>query len=143
MSLIAFVIDSIGQLNDMLINDAILIFRKILFCIIRFIPYKLCQFHSYRHFFLQYPSSSTRSKLLGSSRYSLNYQHHISSKFTSLVYFKLATLVHRSPHNADPQYMSSLLHPYMPFYQLRSASLNLLSQPRIKFTLCLSWFSTC
>jgi len=44
----------------------------------------LCQFHSYRHFFSQYPSSSARSKLLGSSRYSLNYQNYISSKFTSL-----------------------------------------------------------
>jgi len=45
---------------------------------------RLCQFHSYRHFFSQYPSSSTRSKLLGSSRYSLNYQNHLGSKFTSL-----------------------------------------------------------
>jgi len=38
---------------------------------------RLCQFHSYPHFFSQYPSSSARSKLLGSSHYSLNYQHHI------------------------------------------------------------------
>jgi len=28
--------------------------------------------------------------------------------------FKLATLVHRSLHNAGPQYLSSLLHPYAP-----------------------------
>jgi len=35
---------------------------------------RLCKFHSYRHFFSQYPSSSSaRSKLLCSSRYSLNY----------------------------------------------------------------------
>jgi len=45
---------------------------------------RLCQFHSYWHFFSHYPSSSARSKLLGSSCYSLNYQHHLSSKFTSL-----------------------------------------------------------
>jgi len=31
--------------------------------------------------------------------------------------------------------MSSLLHPYTPLRQLRSASLNLLSQPRINITL--------
>jgi len=31
--------------------------------------------------------------------------------------FKLATLVHRSLHNAGPQYMSSLLHPYTPSHQ--------------------------
>jgi len=45
---------------------------------------RLCQFHSYGYFFSQYPSSSARSKLLGWSRYSLNYQHHLSSKFPSL-----------------------------------------------------------
>jgi len=49
--------------------------------------------------------------------------------------FKLATLVHRSLHNAGPQYLSSLLHPYTPSRQLRSDSLNLLSQPRINITL--------
>jgi len=49
--------------------------------------------------------------------------------------FKLATLVHRSLHNASPQYMSSLLHPHTPSRQLRSASLNLLSQPHINITL--------
>jgi len=45
---------------------------------------RLCQFQSHQHFFSQYPSSLARSKLLGSSHYSLNYQHHLSSKFTSL-----------------------------------------------------------
>jgi len=51
--------------------------------------------------------------------------------------FKLAktTLVHRSLHNDGPQYLSSLLHPYTPSRQLRSASLNLLSLPRINITL--------
>jgi len=59
--------------------------------------------------------------------------------------FKLATLVHRLLHNATPQYISSLLHPYTPslvclfvcllLHQLRSASHNLLSQPRINITL--------
>jgi len=49
--------------------------------------------------------------------------------------FNLATLVHRSLHNAGPQYLSSLLHPYTPFRQLRSESLNLLSQPRINIAL--------
>jgi len=78
------------------------------------------------------------------SRYSLDYQHHLSSKSTSLTSnsatnkFKFATLVHRSLHNAGPQYLSSLLHPYTPSRHLRSASLNLLSQPQH----C-SWLSTC
>jgi len=45
--------------------------------------------------------------------------------------FKLATLVHRSLHDAGPQYSLSLLHTYTPSRQLRSASLNLLPQPRI------------
>jgi len=44
----------------------------------------LCQVHSYRYFSSQNSSSSARSKMLGSSGYSLNYQHHLSSKFTSL-----------------------------------------------------------
>jgi len=37
--------------------------------------------------------------------------------------FKLATLVHRSLHNAGTQYLSSLLHPYTPSRQLRSTLL--------------------
>jgi len=41
--------------------------------------------------------------------------------------FKLATLVHRSLHNARPQYMSSLLNPYTSSRQLCSASLHLFS----------------
>jgi len=49
--------------------------------------------------------------------------------------FKLATIVHRSLQNAGPQYLSSLLHPYTPSCQLRYASLNLLSQPRINIAL--------
>jgi len=49
--------------------------------------------------------------------------------------FKLAILGHRSLHNADPQYMSSLLHPDSPSRQLRSASLNLLSLPHINIAL--------
>jgi len=35
-------------------------------------------------------------------------------------------------HNACPQYLSSLLHTYTRTRQLRSASLNLLTQPRAK-----------
>jgi len=49
--------------------------------------------------------------------------------------FKLATLVHRFLHHATSQYMSSLLRPYTPTRQLRSASLSLLSQPRINISL--------
>jgi hypothetical protein len=49
--------------------------------------------------------------------------------------YKLATLVYRSLHNACPQYLSALLHSYTPSRQLRSASLNLLSQPRINISL--------
>ena len=49
--------------------------------------------------------------------------------------YKLATIVHRSLHNACPQYLSSLLHTYTPTCQLRSASLNLLSQPRVNIAL--------
>jgi len=65
-----------------------------------------------------------------------------SSKLTSLASnsatntFKLATLIHHSFLNAGPgQYLSSLRHSYMPSRQLRSASLNLLSQPRINIAL--------
>jgi len=54
--------------------------------------------------------------------------------------YKLATIVHRSLHNACPQYLSSLLHAYTPKRQLRSASLNLLSQPRAKIALASSGF---
>jgi len=49
--------------------------------------------------------------------------------------FKLATLLHRSLHNAALQYIASLLHPYTPSRQLRSASLNLLYQPHVSITL--------
>jgi len=45
---------------------------------------RLCHFHSYWYFFWQYTSSSARYKPCASRRYSLNYQHHHSSKFTSL-----------------------------------------------------------
>jgi len=46
--------------------------------------------------------------------------------------YKLATILHRSLHNACPQ---SLLHTYTPTCQLRSASLNLLSQFHAKIAL--------
>jgi len=78
---------------------------------------RLCKFHSYRHFFSQYPSSSLCSKFIGTSRYSLNYQYQLGLKFTSLAsnsalnQFKLATPVHRSLHNAGAQYLTSVLHP--------------------------------
>jgi len=49
--------------------------------------------------------------------------------------FKLATLVHCALHNAGPQYVSSLLHPYTPSCQLCSASLNLPSKSRINIAL--------
>jgi len=54
--------------------------------------------------------------------------------------FKLATLIHCSLHNAGPQYLSSLQHPYTPSRQPRSASLNLLSQRRIIITLATRGF---
>jgi len=54
--------------------------------------------------------------------------------------FKLATLVHRSLHNAGPQYLSYLSHPYTPSRQLRSASLNLLSQSSINIALACRGF---
>jgi len=74
------------------------------------------------------------------------YQNHLSSKVTSLAsnsasnLFWMATLVHRSLHNAAPQYTSSLLHPYT------SASLCLLQSPLpTSYQKCsrLSFFSTC
>jgi len=49
--------------------------------------------------------------------------------------YKLATIVHHFLHNACPKYLSSLLHTYTPTRQLRSASLNFLSQPRAKIAL--------
>jgi len=66
--------------------------------------------------FLLAISSSAGPKLLGSSRtYSTT---NTTSALNSLhwlpiqqrINFKLATLVHRSLHNAAPQYLSSLLH---------------------------------
>jgi len=85
--------------------------------------------------------SSARSKFLGSivtrsttnTISALNLLHWLPIQ--QRINFKLATLVHRSLHNAGPQYLSSLLHPYTPSRQLRSASLNLLSQPRINIAL--------
>jgi len=55
--------------------------------------------------------------------------------------YKLATIVHRSLHNACPQYLSYLLHTYTPTRQLHSTSLNLLSQPRAKMLSPLVVFS--
>jgi len=55
--------------------------------------------------------------------------------FSNEYIYKLATLVHHSLHNAVPQCMSSSLHPYTLSRQLRSASLNLHSQPCINITL--------
>jgi len=49
--------------------------------------------------------------------------------------FKLATHVHRSLYNSGPQFLLSLLHPYTPTRHLRSASLSLLSQPRVNIAL--------
>jgi len=54
--------------------------------------------------------------------------------------YKLATIVHRSLHNACPQYLSSLLHTYTPTRPLHSSSLNLLSQPRAKTALACRGF---
>jgi len=90
---------------------------------------------SVSNFFSQYPSSSVRSKLLAqvvtrsttNTTLALNSLHWLPIQ--QRINFKLATLVHRSLHNAGPQYMSSLLH--TPSRQIRSASLNLLTQPRI------------
>jgi len=75
--------------------------------------------------------------LLGSSRFrsttnttsALNSLHWLPIQ--QRINFKLVTLVHRSLHNAGPQYLSSLLHLYSPSRQFRSAPLNLLSQSRI------------
>jgi len=112
---------------------------------------RLSQFHSYRHFFLQYPSSSARSKLLGSSRYSLNYQHHLSCKFTSLAFNSAMNqfYIGYSCPPFTPQRWPSILvifttslYAIASSCQLRSAFLNLLSQPRINITLA-SVVSTC
>jgi len=71
--------------------------------------------------------STTNTTSALNSLHWLPIQHQIN--------FKLATFVHRSLHNAGPQYSSPLLHPYMPSHQLHSASLNLLSQPHINIAL--------
>jgi len=73
----------------------------------------------------------TRSTNNTTSALNLLQRLHIQQRIN----FKLTTLVHRSLHNASPQYMSSLLHPYTSSRQLGSASLNLLSQPHINITL--------
>jgi len=51
-------------------------------CYCRF-QIRLCQFHSYWHFFSQYLRRV--QNYFGTSRYSLNCQHHPSSKFTLLL----------------------------------------------------------
>jgi len=95
---------------------------------------------------VQYSSPSACSKFLGACCNSLNNQLHFNTKFASLAsdsatnLLKLATIVHRSLHNACPQYLPSLLHTYTPTPQLRSASLNLLSQPRAKIALAFRGF---
>jgi len=71
--------------------------------------------------------STTNTTLALNSLYWLPIQQQIN--------FRLATLVHRPLHNVGPQYLSSLTHPYTPSRQLRSASLTLLSQPRINISL--------
>jgi len=87
------------------------------------------------HFFSQYPSFSARSKLLGSSRYSFN------SIFTSLASNSVTnqfSIGHSCPPfipQRCPSIHVILLQPYTPSSQLHSASLNLLSQPRINITL--------
>jgi len=83
-----------------------------------------------------------RLKLLGKSRYSLNNQHHLGSKFTLLAsnsvtnQFKVATLVHCSLHTTGPQYLSSLLHPYTSSRLLRPTSASI-SSPNLVLTLLL------
>jgi len=72
--------------------------------------------------------------------YSLNYQHHLSSTFTllasnSVILNWLLFSAVLSTTLDNPQYLLSLLHPYTPSRQLRSASLKLLSQPRINIAL--------
>ena len=57
--------------------------------------------------------------------------------------FKLATLVHRSLHNACPQYLSSLLQVYTSTRELRSASLNLLAVPRVNIAFASRGYSAC
>jgi len=57
--------------------------------------------------------------------------------------FKLATLVHRLLHNAGPQYMSSLLHPYMPSRQRSLYVPQSLLPTSYQHYSCPSWFSTC
>jgi len=85
--------------------------------------------------------ASARSKFLGACSNSLNNQLHLALNslhwllIRQRIDYKLATIVHLSLHNACPQYLSSLLHTYTPTRQLRSASLNLLSQPRAKIAL--------
>jgi len=111
---------------------------------------RLCQFHSHRHFFSQFPSSSALLKLLGSSRYSINYENHLSFNFAysnwlpilQQVNFKLPTLVHRSLHNAGSQYLSFTTS----LYAIASASLCLPQSPLptlYQHCSCLLWFPTC
>jgi len=92
-----------------------------------------------------YPSSSARSKFLGTSCNSLTQQptpprlllNFIGFQFgNELILNWLPMHVHRSLHDDCNQYLSSLLlHSYIPSHQLSSASLNLLVQHRIHIAL--------
>ena len=104
---------------------------------------RLCQFSScYRHFSLrnidrlQRVQNSlarvvTRSTTISTS--ALNSLHW--PPIRQRINYKLATLVHRSLHNACSQYLSSLIQAYTQIRQLRTASLSLLSQPHVNIAL--------
>jgi len=93
-------------------------------------------------FFLQCPSSSARSKLLGSSCYSLNSLHWL--RIQQRINFKLSILVNCSFHNAGRP--SILVIFTTSLYAIASASLCLPQSPlpiSYQHYSCLLWFSTC
>ena len=70
----------------------------------------------------------------------IKYTQHISPTLRKLhwlpitkrIIFKIATLTFKTLHYKQPAYLSDLLHPYIPYRNLRSCDENLLTVPYIK-----------
>jgi len=89
------------------------------------------------------------SRLLGTSRCSLNYQHHLSSKFTSLT--SISTTNQFKISYSCPPFIPKRWHPILVIFttslhSIASASLCLPQSPLptlYQHYFCLSWLSTC
>jgi len=105
---------------------------------------RLCQFHFLPAFLLAIYIVFSAFKLLGSSCYSLNYQHSLSSKFTSLASNSATNqfLIGYSCPPFIPQHWPSIHVIFNSLYAIASASLCLPQSPlptSYQQYSCLSW----